>query len=229
MSLVDNSDEQAILENLLEATKPKPPVASKAYHYLIKTPFRYPPLRHGSRFGNKLAYGIFYASLQSETALAECAYYRLVFLYGMETLPDKQIVTEHTTFKVNIESNSGIDLTKKPFNQYTNDISNPINYAISQQLGSDMRESAVSMFTYQSARDQKKGFNAGVFVITAIKSKKPHAFSEWLCSTETNRVVFVNKVSRTTRYNFELKDFLVNGKLPQPGQANNRVLINNKL
>ncbi|MEE9345718.1 MAG: RES family NAD+ phosphorylase [Methylococcales bacterium] len=216
MMLVDNSTEQAILEDLLEATKPQPPAQSAAYHYLIKTPFRYPPLRHGSRFGSAAQPGIFYASLQLKTALAECAYYRLYFLSGMQELPEKHLVTEHTTFKVNIDTDAGIALEQKPFKQFTNAISNPVNYAISQQLGSDLRDSGVAVFTYQSARDRLYGLNAGIFTITSIKSRKPHALQEWLCSTAATNVTFVSKLNKETRYSFELEEFLLHGKLPQP-------------
>ena len=47
--LVDTLDEQAELERLLDAAKPAiehPP----ALHWLLYTPFRYPPLPSGSRF-----------------------------------------------------------------------------------------------------------------------------------------------------------------------------------
>ena len=50
MTLVDTLDEQARLENILEASKPKLPSGCAHLHYLLFTPFRYPPSRHGSRF-----------------------------------------------------------------------------------------------------------------------------------------------------------------------------------
>ncbi len=216
MSLVDNSTEQAILEDLLEATKPILPKQSDSHHYLIKTPFRYPPLRHGSRFGKPSQSGLFYGALQLKTALAECAYYRLVFIHGMEELPQKHIVTEHTTFKVSVDTDSGIALEKKPFQKFTDIISNPANYSISQQLGSDMRESGVAAFTYLSARDQEQGINSGIFTMNAIKSKKPYGLHEWLCSTEASNVAIVSKLNKTTRYIFKLEEFLIDSKLPQP-------------
>jgi hypothetical protein len=217
MMLVDNSIEQALLEDLLESTKPTLPTHSEAYHYLITTPFRYPPLTHGSRFSTTSQLGLFYASLNINTAFAECAYYRLYFLHGMLVLPKKHLVTEHTTFKVNLDTDAGIALLKKPFKTFTHVISDPANYAISQQLGTYMRNTGVSAFTYQSARDQQ-GTNAGIFTITAIKTKKPHSFQEWLCSTTATGVTFINKLDRTLRYSFEINTFLLNGKFPLPAQ-----------
>ena len=61
--LVDDSAEQQILEELLERAKPPAPDdAPPGMHYLLRTPFRYPPLRHGSRFGSRAERGIFYAA-----------------------------------------------------------------------------------------------------------------------------------------------------------------------
>lgn len=216
MSLVDNSSEQAILEDLLETSKPPYPDHSKSYHYLIKTPFRYPPLRYGSRFGLASQPGLFYASQVLVTALTECAYYRLVFFDGMDTQPDKHIISEHTTFKISIETDQGVVLDYKPFDQYRSAISNPVDYSISQQLGSDMRDSGVKAFIYQSARGSEQGVNIGVFEIDAIKSKKPYGLEEWLCSTEQNAVTFISKLSKTIRYHFNIEEFLVDSRLPSP-------------
>ncbi|MCH9697845.1 MAG: RES family NAD+ phosphorylase [Gammaproteobacteria bacterium] len=216
MSLVDSSSEQAILEELLETSKPPCPDNSTSYHYLIKTPFRYPPLRYGSRFGLASQTGLFYASQALETALTECAYYRLIFLSGMETPPDKHIITEHTTFKVSIETSLGIALNQQPFDYYQASISNPVDYSVSQQLGSDMRDSGVQAFTYHSARGSQPGINIGIFEISAIKSKKPYGLEEWLCSTANDAVTFISKLRKSTRFHFGIDEFLVESQLPSP-------------
>ncbi len=49
MRLVDSLDDQAMLERLLEASKPALPPAADGLHYLLATPFRYRS-PHGSRF-----------------------------------------------------------------------------------------------------------------------------------------------------------------------------------
>ena len=53
LQLVDTLEEQALLEELIETSKPHLPPSSETLHYLLKTPFRYPPLRWGSRFGRR--------------------------------------------------------------------------------------------------------------------------------------------------------------------------------
>ena len=83
--LTDSDAEQVLLEDLLESSKPA--LAGdleglEGLHYLLFTPFRYPPLRHGSRFGVKTEGGIWYGSQTLPTCFAEVAYYRLVFLEG---------------------------------------------------------------------------------------------------------------------------------------------------
>ena len=81
--LVDSMEEHELLEELLDAFKPAPPDAEcTQLHCLLYTPFRYPPLRHGSRLGRASERGIWYGSLSIETALCETAYYRFVFLDG---------------------------------------------------------------------------------------------------------------------------------------------------
>ena len=76
LQLVDTLEEQALLEELLESSKPPVPADAEPLHYLLKTPFRYPPLRWGSRFGRRHEPSLFYAALKLETAMAESAYYR---------------------------------------------------------------------------------------------------------------------------------------------------------
>src|SRR5690606_34600079 len=44
MRLVDHPDEQALLEQLLDDSKPALPRAARGLHYLLSTPFRYAPV-----------------------------------------------------------------------------------------------------------------------------------------------------------------------------------------
>ena len=69
--LVDSDREQAVLEQLLESAKPPVPPASNLLHYLLFTPFRYPPLPNGSRFGTRWDRGIWYGAETLATAFAE--------------------------------------------------------------------------------------------------------------------------------------------------------------
>ena len=82
--LVDSEKEHEILEILIERTKPHLSQASefKGLHYLLFTPFRYPPLRHGSRFGKTYEPSLWYGSLELETALRRLPI--IVFIFYKE-------------------------------------------------------------------------------------------------------------------------------------------------
>lgn len=79
--LVDTLEEHDLLEELIEESKPS---IAKDKHYLIFSPFRYPPLKYGSRFGSLYEPSLWYGSLELETAFAEVAYYRLQFFRDCE-------------------------------------------------------------------------------------------------------------------------------------------------
>ena len=95
----------ALLEELIEDVKP-PPGAPAGLHYLLFTPFRYPPLRHGSRFGTRAERGIWYGSRTRATAFAEKAYYLLLFLEGTaaELTP---LETDVSIFQAAYETRAG--------------------------------------------------------------------------------------------------------------------------
>ena len=56
--LVDSAEEQALLESVLEKSKPTLPADPEfaGLHFLLTTSFRYPPLRHGSRFATRVEF-----------------------------------------------------------------------------------------------------------------------------------------------------------------------------
>ena len=102
--------------------------APAGLHYLLFTPFRYPPLRHGSRFGTRAELGIWYGSRARATAFAEKAYYLLLFLEGTsaELTP---LETDVSIFQAAYETRRGVDLTRGPFARYGALISSPRPWA----------------------------------------------------------------------------------------------------
>jgi hypothetical protein len=213
--LVDDLEEQAVLENLLENTKPPPPKNSTHFHYLLYTPFRYPPLEYGSRFGSRHEPSLFYGSRSLQTALAECAFYRLYFWQGMlEPPPSKQITTQHTAFTATIKTTEGLQLHAPPFDAYQAVLTHRSSYQATQQLGSAMRENQIAAFEYESARDSEGGINVGLFNLDALRNKKPSSFSSLLCTTGAESVKFMDNTK--TVYPFSLEQFLEQGQFPQP-------------
>lgn len=216
LGYVDTLEEQALLEELLDSVKPPYPAQCDDYHYLLKTPFRYPPLKWGSRFGRLHEPGIFYAGCQVKTTLAESAYYRFVFWYSMNNTPIKNTITSsHTLFCVNYSSKQGIRLHAAPFNQYQQELTDPQNYSATQQLGSEMRAAQVDVFEYTSARDPDKNPCVGLFTHHPLTRKKPSDMTQWLCELSARDVAF-KQVGNKEIIRFALDDFLVAGKLPVP-------------
>lgn len=216
--LVDSAEEQRILEELIDESKPPYPAGDDhgGLHYLLATPFRYPPLRHGSRFGTREERSIWYGSTRVRTALAETAYYRLLFLEGT-TAEIGPLVLELSAFRAPYRSSRGVDLCRAPFDEHRSLIASPTRYDATQRLGSAMRDDGVHLFRYPSARDTAGGINVGLFEARAFASKLPESHQGWSAVLTRSTVEFVKKDlvhPRTVR--FFREQFEVGGRLPAP-------------
>jgi hypothetical protein len=214
-TLVDDLAEQALLEDLLEMSKPPLPADSAHLDYLLSSPFRYPPLAYGSRFGSRHEPSLFYGALDVAPALAETAYYRLVFWSGMSiTPPTGRLTTEHTLFAARYETQRGVKLNKPPFDTFTSSLIDPKSYRDTQLLGHHLREAGIEAFEYLSARDPGGGMNIALFTARAFAEPAPRWKQSWLCDTRGEEVTFYNKTQGTWLY--RLTEFLVDGVLPSP-------------
>jgi hypothetical protein len=200
---------------VLERYKPPLPSA-EPLHYLLFTPFRYPPLRHGSRFGSRRERGIWYGAESLRSAFGEIAYYRLLFLEG--TRADLGLVeTDLTVFRARVRTRRGIDLTRPPFRRRRAELVSKTSYAATQSLGAAMREAGVEALRYESARDVEGGLNVGVFTPKAFVSRKPRSFQTWRCVAQRDLVeVSKRDYSKRTLHRFPREEFLVRGSLPHP-------------
>ncbi|HVS66489.1 MAG TPA: RES family NAD+ phosphorylase [Thermoanaerobaculia bacterium] len=230
--LVDTAAEQALLEELLERAKPPLPPEPEAVraprraratrlHYLLVTPFRYPPLRHGSRFGTRAERGIWYGADALPTALAEVAYYRLVFLEGTEA-DLEPILVDLSAFRVRVRTRAGVDLRRPPFSAHEAEVSSPVSYAASQALGRVLREAGVEAFRYRSARDVGGGANIALFTPAAFAAREPEPPETWYCVATraavelTRRALSRPNVAKGSTYRFPREVFEVEGALPTP-------------
>jgi len=213
--LVDTLEEQVLLETLIETAKP-PDSTRGRLHYLLFTPFRYPPLRHGSRFGGRHEPGIWYGSEERQTAFAEVAYYRFVFLEG--TRADLgEVSTQLTAFTARMATVRGVDLTAPPFASHRRALASPVAYTEPQALGTAMRQAGVELVRYVSARDPAGGVNVAAFTPSVFGSAKPRGLEAWHCVATRARV----DVSRRDYFErlsfvFPRDAFLVDGMLPAP-------------
>ena len=230
--LVDNIPEQARLEELLERAKPARAKGTNDLHYLLATPFRYPPLKHGSRFGRAFERSLFYGAMTINTALAETAFYRFVFV-GHVTEPfPKPLQTVHTVFGARVRSEHGVRLQAPEWQELHQDLTHPSSYTMTQKLGTEMRERGVCCFQFLSARarqaglydlpyeacDGMEGINVALFEPSALKDRKPRESSRLIVVTGPESVSMSLSLADGSRQvsEFALSRFLVNGKLPDP-------------
>ena len=213
--LVDSLEEQALLEELIDRAKP-PHAVREGLHYLLFTPFRYPPLRHGSRFGTRHERGIWYGSESRRTMFSEVAYYRLLFLEGTTT--DLGVVTTQlTAFTAHTRTQRGVDLVSPPFDVHRRSIASRTSYAATQALGVAMRDAGVELIRYPSARDVEGGVNVAAFTVAVFGSAEPRGFETWHCLATRERVELSKRdYFRRDAFTFERASFLVSGRLPSP-------------
>jgi hypothetical protein len=218
--LVDSDAEHDLLERMIDEHKPPLPrePALAGLHYLLYSPFRYPPLRYGSRFGGRHEPSLWYGSEELRTALAETAYYRIVFFEATEAkLAPHQM--PFSAFQVKVSTRAGVDLSSPAFESVVRRICSPSDYTISQRLGTELRAEGIEVVRYPSARDARRGPNVGLFSAAAFAAKAPLATPEtWYCTvTAAHDVEFRHEraLSIDTEA-FPRSTFLVGGALPAP-------------
>jgi hypothetical protein len=216
-SLVRTLAGQALLEDLLETSKPALPATAAGLPYLLATPFRYPPLPWGSRFGRRFEPSLFYGARTVDTVLAECAYYRFVFWSGMAKSPPAPLDTRHTLFRADVSTTLGMRLQLPPFEAWQERLTHPADYSATQALGSELRAAGIEAFEYRSARDPGGGINVALFTPGVFGTGKPAVLDEWLCSTSAAHVSYYSRHGGGIR-EFRKDIFTVNDALPMPAQ-----------
>jgi RES domain len=152
--LVDTLQEQALLEDLLEDSKPA--LARSSRHYLLTTPFRYPPPHPGgSRFRGARDAGVFYGAEDRRTACAELGYWRWRFLLDSPKLARLEPLPQ-TLFQVGIDC-AAIDLTLPPLARDAAAWRDPADYGPCQQLARQARAVGAGAIRYCSVRDPEAG------------------------------------------------------------------------
>ena len=217
--LVDSDAEQEALEELIDRAKDPIPPGFEDLHYLLYTPFRHPPLRNGSRFGTRQERGILYAARELPTALAEVAYYRLVFLEGAAAdLGDLHV--DLTAFWFGISAARAVDLSAPPFRAHEAQISSRTEYGASQRLGVEMRAAGVQASLYVSARAEGRALDLAVFE-NVFQPRRPLREQGWSCTANVRGVEFRSRamLAASQRHAFARAQFEVAGRLPAPALA----------
>ena len=180
MKLVDNLAEQEIVEKVIDRSKPAIPAECQGLHYLLATPFRYWPYPHGSRFQRAgQTDGCLYSAATPETAIAEQAFYRLLFFLEAPGMKLPANPEEHTAFSMQVSSGRVVDLTTPPLNRDASLWTHPTNYGPCQDLVDVARQTDVEVIRYLSVRDPQRGLNFALLRPTALVSRQPEASQTW--------------------------------------------------
>lgn len=188
LALVDSPEEQRVLEDLLEATKPPLPPEALSLDYLLFTPFRYrAPI--GSRFRSPNDPGVFYGAESVRTACAELGYWRWRFLQDSAGLAQLGPAPQ-TLFEVGVKA-AAVDLERAPFSRDAARWKHPSDYTATQEFGRTARDAGVALIRYASVRDSLPGRCGAVMTPTAFSSKRPISPQQtWFLTVTDNFAVW---------------------------------------
>lgn len=198
LRLVDTLAEQALLEEILEASKPPLPRDAQGLHFLIFTPFRYSsPVP--SRFRRANEPGLWYGADERHTVCAELAWWRWRFLMDSEGLRDGELITEHTFFCAEF-SGQALNLMAPPWLALRDQWRHPHDHSACQALAHAVRESdpGIDAVRYESARHEG-GACMAVFTPKALAIRHPGQQQTWVCKT-TKALVLVSHDKEGTSF-----------------------------
>lgn len=180
LKLVDSLAEQAVLEDILEATKPPVPAECRSLDYLLATPFRYRPYPGGSRFRRAgLTPGVWYGAEAPETAAAEMVFYRFLFYAESPGIPFPDDAAEYTAFSAQVTTPMAIDLTSGDLAADHADWTHPTDYSACQALADQARAIGAGLIRYASVRDPARRPNLAVLTCLAFAAPQPIERQTW--------------------------------------------------
>lgn len=204
MVLVDTLDEQALLERMLEESKPALQQGQDTLHWLLFTPFRYPPLPNGSRFRGPADPGVFYGADLVRTACAELGYWRWRLLIDSPALESIDPM-QQTLFRTPMQG-STIDLTRPPHARQHRQWTDPDDYSACQQLAREARDAGIQMIRYQSVRDPEHGSCTAVLSHTAFAATEPAESRTWTLAVFRHRVFWrCDSIFEDHAYDFDAR------------------------
>jgi len=179
MKLTDSLAEQAVLERLIEDTKPAAPEGTARLDYLLMTPFRYGPSNPwGSRFRRPRSAGVFYGAEHAETAIAEMSFHRLLFFAESPKTPWPQNAGEFTAFAVSFHAERGLDMTLEPYKSDAA-IFHLTSYEASQAFADEARAAGIEILRYLSVRDPEHRPNFALLTPSTFTHPEPVGRQSW--------------------------------------------------
>jgi hypothetical protein len=205
--LAAGTDDQALLEELVEEVKPTLPPAARGLHYLLATPFRYGHSR-ASRFRRAHERpGIFYAAEHAATAIAETAYWRMLFFSRSPGFTPPTSVVEHSAFTIPVAVERLIDLTAAPFVAAADRWMDPNDYTACQQFGGQARAIAAQAIRYASVRDAAHRPNLALFDPAGFAATAPAIAQTWHFRYEAGHITAFAAFPSDERHSFTFAQF----------------------
>jgi hypothetical protein len=195
MRLVDDLDEQLLLEQLLEQSKPRLPPGAARTHYLLFTPFRYVS-QWPSRFRTPNERGAWYGADTPVTVAGEIAFWRWRFFMDSDGLREEQVLTELTFFQARF-AGSELDITQPPWDEHRAAWRHPEDHSHCHALAAAVRamQPPAQAIRYESARCEG-GMCQVVFDVQALAIPNPGVQQTWTCKTTKQRVLLSHDVDR---------------------------------
>jgi len=220
MVLVKGSlDDQALLEEILDAAKPPLPAEARALHWLLAAPFRHRPTRDGSRFRRRLDPGVFYGAEARRTAAAEAGYWRLRFWLDSDGLRRRTASLELTLFEFHGATPRAIDLTRAPLDADRTAWTARDDYRATQALAASARDAGIELIRYASVRD-----DGGVClalltprVFTGVEAPYRHVQQSWSVTLVPPDTVVWQRHLEDERWQFVFPRGV--GYVPDPSSA----------
>lgn len=194
MRLVDTADEQLMLEQLLEFSKPPMPAMKVQKHYLLATPFRYRP-QHASRFRRAKTLGLWYGAKTIYAACAEVAYWRYRFIVDSAPLLNTDLLTEHTFFQAKVEG-LAIDLTSASWVAASEAWTHGSDYTATQAVADAARDRGVQWICYESVRAPTEQCAAVLDVEALEMVDQGKTKQTWHCKATRASVMMVHGTDR---------------------------------
>jgi hypothetical protein len=185
MPLVDTLQEQRLLEELLDASKPAVPAAAVKLHYLLGTPFRYPS-PWGSRFRRPTDPGALYGADEMRTACSELGYWRWRFLMDSPAMAHIDALPQ-TVFRFGARG-ATLDLTSDAWNARRSEWMHPSDYTACRDLGDLARRDGVMLIRYASVRDPQHATCCAVLHPGAVEPSAPLERESWYLQVHRDRV-----------------------------------------
>lgn len=198
--ITDTLDEQGLLEEILERSKPDVPAECESLDYQMKSPFRYGRYPNSSRF-RRVGHtpGVYYASEDPIAAALEAVWYRAGFFKAAIDMPKAEVTLSLTAIEVLVKTPFSIDL-RDPAMLGIGRWSDPDDYSDCLDLADRVRASDGEVIIYGSVRHPKQEANVAVLACVAFEQPKPVSQQTWHIHIKVDRVILR---CETTRQNYE--------------------------